>query len=367
MCGNWLENHFKQTPPRESHRLIFMQSPGGKVLDPFFFLSFSNSVLQKEQLIKSLRSLRFSFFHLKLLPEIPYPFKYYSLEYRGDLISERVLQEMPLPLVETPIKKYLYWNDQGDRSTWSDIRSGKTLLHQSIPEDILEVLIRTSQAGLTVSLLSQEQTYGQAFTGSGLTAKNGFGCFFDYLFQPKPELFLPIYSTFMEVTRGSRIDKEKEGKKILKIGIHFDFGGGDDYLNHIFDCAQQIEAHVLHRQSSVYSKAQWVVLSQDLKTLDGIEQKYGSDKIIPTLSGKEGPESSNNNGDDDISIAEWFTFSLVDYFVIPMDRFGLSSAFRTGYRNNAFKINEDPSVPARCSPESDFLSIDELAKYDRGL
>jgi hypothetical protein len=312
--------------------------------------------------------------HLKLLPEIPYPFNYYSMEYRGDLLSERVLQEMPLPLVETPVKKYLYWNDQGDRNTWSDIRSGKTLLHQSIPEDIIEVLTSTSQAGLTVSLFNQEQTYGQAVTGSGLTAKNGFGCFFDYLFQPKPELFLPIYSTFMEVTKeGSRIDKVEEGKKILKIGIHFHLtrrgGRGSDghsleeYQSHIFDCAQQIEAHVLRTQSSVYSKAQWFVLSQDQKTLDGIVEKYGSDKIIRT----SGKESSNNNGDDDISIAEWFTFSLVDYFVIPMDRFGLSSAFRSGYRNNAFKINEDPSVPARCSPESDFLSIDELAKYDRGV
>jgi hypothetical protein len=62
ICGNWLEQHFKQTPPRESHRLIFMQSPGSKYP---FFLSFNSVhffVLQKEQLIKSLRSLRFSFF-----------------------------------------------------------------------------------------------------------------------------------------------------------------------------------------------------------------------------------------------------------------------------------------------------------------
>jgi hypothetical protein len=29
VCGDWLETHFSKSPPRSSHQLIFMHSPGG--------------------------------------------------------------------------------------------------------------------------------------------------------------------------------------------------------------------------------------------------------------------------------------------------------------------------------------------------
>jgi hypothetical protein len=253
-------------------------------------------------------------------------------------------------------------------TSWKHIRSGRIHVDEIVPEDIDDAVL-INHAGLTFSLFSQEHSYGHVWTGSDLTSWNGFGCLFDYLFQPKPELFLPIAPAFMAVTK--RREPEVDSRKVLKIGIHFragDYLRGaaekstiEDYQN-IFDCAKQIESFALQKHSDIYFRAQWYFISDDPHAREYVmetfgRKRFGAVKVITSLNltlvhtkflwGKPSDHSKNDSFLEGVGIAaaEWYTFSFMDYYIIRIGGFGLSSAFRRGYNKMCSKYRQ--ILPAR--------------------
>jgi hypothetical protein len=416
-CGNWLESKYslKSSMPKSDDKEVFQKTPlvigipstTGKYSFHLFlfalfvlFLSLGMSDriagLVTNFLISLVTKRNFVYYvtdfstdvilhsydlpYIPVVSTLPKPFNFLNIgniNHRDRITLENHLTTKPA----VPPQKYFLYDYMYEFDLIEDIRKGKKSLDVFVPDNSAITILR-SHLSLVIGLF-QHPLYKEFFakeTNGRLTAENGFGCLFDFLFQPKPEIFLPIYNEFMSFSN------PQDSKSILKIGIHL--RAGDDVLNHhaavhlsefthLFRCAEDIEKFAFAKSGSKYSKAVWYVISDNREFRDYALQKYGSEKILTTTNAtilhghskiQNAHRKHHNIGDEvmhsiHVAAAEWWTYSLADYHVGYKTGFATAAASRLPYKNNLYVVKNSKQT---CS-ENSYFTLDQLKSYFPGI
>jgi hypothetical protein len=420
-CGNWLESKYslKSSMPKSDDKEVFQKTPlvigissttgeycielfsiSRLLLYFFLFLSLGMSDriagLVTNFLISLVTKRNFVYYvtdfstdiilhsydlpYIPVVSTLPTPFNFLNIgniNHRDRITLENHLTTKP----PVPPQKYFLYDYMYEFELIDDIRKGKKSLEVFVPDNSAITILR-SHLSLVIALF-QHPLYKEYFakeTNGSLTAENGFGCLFDFLFQPKPEIFLPIYQEFMSFS------DPKDSSTILKIGIHL--RAGDEVLNHhaavklsdfthLFRCAEDIEKFSLAKSGSKYTKVIWYVISDNREFRDYALQKYGKVKILTTTNAtilhghskiKNAQRKHQNIGEEvmhsiHVAAAEWWTYSLADYHVGYKTGFATAAASRLPYKNNLYVVKNSKHV---CS-ENSYFTLDQLKSYFPGI
>eukprot|EP01031_Cornospumella_fuschlensis_P033911 gene33911-41036_t len=198
--------------------------------------------------------------------------------------------------------------------------------------------------GLSMFMFENEHYADQLKNNWLLTPETAFGCIFDLLFRPKPEIFLRIPDTFMQVMK-----LKENPKKHLLIGIQIRVGDHVfiqdsvkfEEFQAFFDCARQIEKFTMPLG---YVEAKWLLVTDSHSLRKDAVKKYG-DKVITSLNAKiehTAKDYCSLAGDCAVSTegfetaaAEWWLLSMSSYFVISeYSGFGRSASM-IGFKGRA--------------------------------
>lgn len=232
--------------------------------------------------------------------------------------------------------------------------------------------------GKTIRMF-ENQKHITRLNATGLTPSTAFGCIVNYLIKPKPEVFLPVLDqlhTMATLTPDT-----------LKIGIQIRTGDRtmgnshhapvDDYAG-FFNCAKEIE-HFALTANPQYKKAIWYLIT-DLKSVrEDAVAKFG-DKILTSVnvhiehSSKEESVCKNGNCGNvtlygfSTAAAEWWMFSMADYFVISeYSGFGRSAAMHSLKTSSIYTIPwKRMKAGVSCSNES-YTQLENLSYEWSGI
>eukprot|EP01038_Epipyxis_sp_PR26KG_P008508 gene8508-11500_t len=228
-----------------------------------------------------------------------------------------------------------------------------------IPNDVKTVLILNNR-GRTI-LMSHFPTIRQM----GLTPENTFGCLFNYLMKPKPEIFLPVYNEFTKMVGKSDSETYKPYRIMIQIRVGDEQWTNKDYsieLNDYvayFNCAQHIENSVISQtakdgntNNSTNPPVVWYLLTESLTLRKLAAEKFGS-KIVSSTnvvlehSGKEfkgdckGDNCAVSSVGFSTAVAEWWLGAFADSFIVShRSGYGKSSAMRSMHGNSIYVINK---------------------------
>lgn len=280
---------------------------------------------------------------------------------------------------------YCAINNINDESLYNDfLRDDCPYLKSEQCSTIMSV----SNRGRTIQMF-ENPAYARRLKEMELNPYIAFGCLVNFLLQPKPEIFLPVYEQF-EIM--SRIDPT-----VLKISIQIRAGdhvfaaessGLDSSLeaqrvlqhyDTFFSCALQIEQFVLHENPGKYSTVVWYLATESRAIRRAAVTQYG-DKIVTSLdstlehSSKENIICSDMNAGAGmehqqcktvsaegfaVAAAEWWMLGYADYHVITMSSgYGRSGAYRTLTHETIYTIDKHKSF-AECS-RSAFTPLEDL-------
>jgi hypothetical protein len=317
--------------------------------------------------------------YIPVVSTLPTPFDFLnigSLSHRDKITFENRPVNQPIPPQKCFVYDYMYEFD-----LVKEVRNGNKSLEVFVPESTTIAILR-SHLSMVIGLF-QHPLYKEFFakeTNGRLTAENGFGCLFDFLFQPKPDIFLPIYNEFMSFSNPLNYNT------ILKIGIHL--RAGDAVLNdhaivqmsdflHLFRCAEDIEKFALAKSGSTYKKVIWYVISDNREFREYARQTYGKEKILTTtnatiLHGHSKIQNAHKKHQaitDEVmhsihvAAAEWWTYSLADYHVAYQTGFATAAASRLPYKNNLYVVRNGKHT---CN-ENSYFTLDQLKSYFPGI
>jgi hypothetical protein len=251
-----------------------------------------------------------------------------------------------------------------DRGLIPLIRNGSILLDDYIPPEY-DTVIMKNQFCFTIKAF-EVHAYQDILKETLLSPENAFGCIFDYIFQPKPEIFLPVYDHFKKFME----DESKEN--ILKIGIHLRAGDvafhDHSHVNpklhdNLFQCAIEIQKWAMEKGD--YTDSLWYVISDNPEFREYALQEYSEYNIYTTANTTiihgfhqmiEDRHSPNVTEEDRLrtyrgaqqAAAEWWLFGLMDYHIAARTGYATAAAYRKPYRNNLFfgrNCFENNSVP----------------------
>ena len=152
-------------------------------------------------------------------------------------------------------------------------------IRHEIPKKYKTIFMSMNR-GKTVAILANPYHKNELLS-LGFKPDTAFGCIINYLLHPKPEIFLPIADSFMQMSDFTRSDN------LLKIAIQIRVGdivwsdGANDSIDihnysPYFSCAKQIEYFVRkERQSTgIVSSMQslWYVVTDSLPLRRRIQQ-----------------------------------------------------------------------------------------------
>jgi len=180
-----------------------------------------------------------------------------------------------------------------------------------------------------------------------MSKRHTFGCFVDFLFKPRPEIFLPVFKQFDIMTSKSIANAKDD---VLKIGIQIRVGDWywtntqhhvdlDRQFYMFFDCAEQIEAFV-RAGGRNFTSVVWYLITESMPLRLAAITKYGS-KVVTALntsiehSSKEKSVCKEANCTVSVTgfqtaAAEWWLFALAEFHVISrFSGFGRSAAMRS--------------------------------------
>lgn len=254
-------------------------------------------------------------------------------------------------------------------NTIDDIKLQDKLLRQDINlilggADVVDSMVAINR-GKTIRIFENSHHKDQLL-GYGLTANNAFGCVFDFIFKPKPEIFVPIIPQLQRF----------QSKNTLRIGIQI--RAGDWYLftngqhtvaltqfNGYFSCAEQIEKFA---RTSPDQEVIWYLMTDSVSLRQSAVDKYGT-KVVTSLSGKiehSSKEASVCKTDCTVSddgfftaAAEWWLFGACDYHVISKHSgYGRSAGMRARRLNSIYTIN-NARAPVTCDASS-FTDLENI-------
>lgn len=233
--------------------------------------------------------------------------------------------------------------------------------------------------GKTIRMF-ENQNHIARLSATGLTSATAFGCIVNYLIKPKPEIFLPVVNQLHTMASLT--------SNILKIGIQIRTGDrtmgnshratADEYAG-FFNCAKDIE-HFALSANPQYQKAIWYLVS-DLKSVrEDAVAKFGVDKVLTSVdihiehSSKEESACKNGNCGNvthngfSAAAAEWWMFSMADYFVISeYSGFGRSAAMHSLRSSSIYTIPwKKMRAGVSCTNES-YTSLENLSYAWSGI
>ncbi len=265
------------------------------------------------------------------------------------------------------------------------IRGGVMDIHKLAPDNF-DTVILISHLGFTMGIYNHS-SYKTRLSELGLTPYTTFGCLFDFLFQPKPEIFLSSHyfhafqlltnQFYLSPSNSSASSLEHRGK-ILKIGIHLRVGDrvlrGETLGNQvrsyegIFECAHQIEAFVLKKGE--YSRAVWYLISDSKEFRRHALEKYGSAKILTTIpshlshTGHVNPPMHTLHA----AAAEWWLYSLTDYRVISsFGGFAVSASSRLPFDKLTYRVDAQHAKQMIHCGEDDYRRESDMASELPGI
>lgn len=220
-----------------------------------------------------------------------------------------------------------------------------------------------SNRGRTLALF-QNKNYAARLSNMGLTPQNAFSCVLNYLIKP------------VEATFDSTLTNKEEYKiitstsqSLLKIVIqirtgdetiaHPDRHVNVTWYNSFFDCAKQIEAFALKKNSS--SRSIWYLLTDSIHLRREAIKKYGKNKVI-TFPNQVIQHSANTTDKTGVrrAIAEWYLMGFAHFHVISESSgFGKTGAMRSG-SPFVYIVPDKPKAPMICNEKS-FATLDEMA------
>lgn len=214
-------------------------------------------------------------------------------------------------------------------------------------KDVITVLISLNR-GRTIRIF-QKSPHVSQIQQMGLLPATTFGCIINFLFRPKPKIFVPLLPVLQRFKRA-------EGSLIIGIQIRagddqmFGRSAAADNVDHFeayFNCASQIESFARLSSQPVV----WFLVTDSLPLRKSAAAKYG-DKLITSLdvpiehSAKE--ESVCNGGRGDCSVsaagfsaaaAEWWLLGATHYQVISvMSGYGRTAGMRSLNSNSIFSV-----------------------------
>lgn len=170
------------------------------------------------------------------------------------------------------------------------LRNGCPFLHASESRDTVFTVNNRGRIGR----MFENPAYKERLIQMGLTPRTAFGCLLNYLIQPRPEIFLPVFDQFTAMT--------DPDPGVLKISIHIRAGDhvllpesrgemptSDAYaaLEHyhwFFTCAAQIEEWVLaDAPPGKYRKAVWYLASDSHAIRRAAVDIFGAEKVVTSL------------------------------------------------------------------------------------
>lgn len=305
--------------------------------------------------------------------------------HRGDKLEKGkydfVKIEFERNLPNNKVSKEIFYNGQIQKDLVRRIRQGNATIEDIVPKTVTMAAVM-SHLSYILGLFEHPLYKKRLRKEFQLTPQITFGCLFDFIFQPKPQIFLPIYQEFMKLT-----DPTLSYKRILTISIHL--RAGDDILenkarydlsmfNMLFHCAAQIEKFVM--KEGKYSKALWYVISDNQEFRQMALDRYGSQKIITPINSTLVHSShafyneSHLHGQDvyhntsllsnglQTAAAEWWLYGLTDYHVGYKTGFASAAGNHLGYRKNLYLL----SYSRRCSRKN-YVPLWYLKNYFPGI
>jgi hypothetical protein len=218
-----------------------------------------------------------------------------------------------------------------------------------------------SNRGKTIRMF-ENQHYVQRLQDMKLNPYTAFGCLLNYLVQPKPQIFLPMYDQFVQMT--------EPNPAVLKISIQVRAGDsvwgsntgphnaaeGEAVLNGVsrfFSCAEQIEKFVLADNPGKYSSVLWYLATDSRALRHAAVARYGSKVVTNPHSHIEHSAKEQSvcaAGDAACAVsdlgfntaaAEWWLLGYADYHVITLySGFGRSGAFRTLTTDRIYTVHQ---------------------------
>lgn len=235
--------------------------------------------------------------------------------------------------------------------------------------------------GKTVAIFSNEN-YRDKLTSMNLTQYSTFGCLVNYLFSPKPEIFIPVLPQLRALIGHSTPTSIRGGTDAwptLRIGIQIRVGDhlmasadeaaiGIAKFQYYFDCASEIESFA---RLSLNQTVVWYLITDSIHVRQQAAEKFG-EKIITSLNSTIEHSAKEFCGGCKVShegfkaaAAEWYMFGLCDYFVISlMSGYGRSAAFRSLRQNSIYTVVNHG--PTQCGQRS-FNDVDFLGRSWSGI
>eukprot|EP01038_Epipyxis_sp_PR26KG_P013298 gene13298-17817_t len=267
------------------------------------------------------------------------------------------------------------------------------------------IIFITTTRGRTIKMIDNTFHHSQ-LQQMGLNKYNIFRCLFNYLMQPKPHIFLPVYNQFIEMTnniyqkysmKSSSLvtNPTNPTDKVVIIGIQIRVGDG--YWNNrqggyhwndfdvYFKCAKQIEDNIIQDNNNNNNNNEnklnikWYLITESEVIRKEVIQQFGNNKIITALTGTiehSANEFSSNskvsNAGFETAAAEWWLFGMADYFVITKPSgYGRTAAMRSF--NNNDRIYQIPhykygkeKINFNCDKKS-FTHIDTIGTSWAGI
>lgn len=281
--------------------------------------------------------------------------------------------------------KYCAINAINDESIYNNfLQDDCPYLHLAHCDTILSV----SNRGRTIHMF-ENPVYAKRLKEMELNPYTAFGCIVNYLLQPKPEIFLPLYNQFEVMTR---LDPSVLKISIqIRAGDHIFAAESSEYNNIVdaqhmlqhygvfFSCAAQIEEFVLRDKPRRYSSVLWYLATESRTIRRAAVQLYG-DKVVTSLhsalehSSKENLVCGDLNGGAGLNeqqcrtvskegfttaAAEWWMLGYADYHVITRSSgYGRSGAYRTLAQETIYTIDKH-ALTQDCSKDS-FTPLEDL-------
>mmetsp|Transcript_20532 Transcript_20532/g.28296 ORF Transcript_20532/g.28296 Transcript_20532/m.28296 type:complete len:339 (+) Transcript_20532:501-1517(+) len=264
--------------------------------------------------------------------------------------------------------------------------------------DKYETIFMSMNRGKTVAIMANPYHKAE-LESQGFKPFTAFGCIINYLLQPKPEIFLPVVDTFMQMT-----DFSQTGN-FLKIAIQIRVGDvvWSEDMNHsidiynyapYFSCAKQIEYFVQKErlsQGNVFPfQSLWYVVTDSLPLRRSIRQAFSplsksrvvlvDEALVVEHSAKETSVCKPNCGAHptvsevgfQTAAAEWWMMGYADYHVITESSgFGRTAAMRAMRSQSIYTIppydtKKGKQTKVRCGPH-DFTTLQKLSTDWSGI
>jgi hypothetical protein len=201
-----------------------------------------------------------------------------------------------------------------------------------------------SNRGITIPAFSLPE-YNRRLSQYGLTTSTTFGCALNYLFKPKPEIFVPLLPIMREMAK-----PERRGLRIaIQIRTNDNVLLGNEHVplktfKMFFECARRVE-QIAVRDHPPGTQATWFLFSDSASIRAQASALYG-EKVVTALnvtiehSAKEkvcrGERCVSDVGFS-TAVAEWWLLGEMDYMVASANSgFGKTAAMRGFLRDRLY-------------------------------